>query len=133
MLIVAKVKPEICHKLSPEQEKLFGIEKLNIPKSTIPAVTHIDYSARIQTISRETNPLFYQLISKFYQKTNCPVVINTSFNVRGEPIVCSVQNSYCCFMRTEMDILVVENFVLFKENQPQFKNDENWQKIYELD
>ena len=133
MLMVASVLPKHCLPISEEQKNLFGIAKLNIVKSSIPAVTHIDYSARIQTVHQKTNPKFYALLQQFYQKTNCPVLINTSFNVRGEPIVCSPQDSYQCFMRTEMDVLAIENFVLLKENQPNFVDYENWQQSYTLD
>ncbi len=133
MLLVANVKDELTTKMTTEQENLFGIEKLNIPRSTIPAVTHVDYSARIQTISDETNPRFYDLIKKFEEKTDSAVVINTSFNVRGEPIVYTPEDSYKCFMRTEMDVLTIEDFVLYKEDQPDFSDKEDWQKVYELD
>ena len=133
MLMVAPIKASKRKQMTSEQEKLFGIEKLNIARSEIPAVTHVDYSARIQTVHQDTNLRFYNLIKKFEDKTGCPVVINTSFNVRGEPIVCSPQDSYKCFMRTEMDVLAIENFILLKEEQPSFSDKENWQKTYELD
>ncbi|MFZ9470659.1 MAG: carbamoyltransferase C-terminal domain-containing protein, partial [Rickettsiales bacterium] len=133
MLMVADVKKSRQKPMTKEQEKLFGIEKLNIPRSEIPAVTHVDYSARIQTVSEKTNPKFYLLLKKFEEKTGCPVLINTSFNVRGEPIVCSAQDSYKCFMRTEMDVLAIENFILLKEEQPKFDDKENWQQTFELD
>ena len=133
MLMVADVKKSRQKPMTKEQEKLFGIEKLNIPRSEIPAVTHVDYSARIQTVSEKTNPKFHLLLKKFEEKTGCPVLINTSFNVRGEPIVCSAQDSYKCFMRTEMDVLAIENFILLKEEQPKFDDKENWQQTFELD
>ena len=133
MLLVAPVKENRRIKLNEEQEKLFWIEKLNIARSEIPAITHIDYSARVQTVHKETNPRYYNLIKEFESITWCPVVVNTSFNVRWEPIVCSPQDSYKCFMRTEMDILVIEDFILRKENQPQFNDKENWQEKFELD
>jgi carbamoyltransferase len=133
MLLVAPVKKEIAKPMSKDEESLFGIEKLNISRSTIPAVTHVDYSARIQTVHEKTNPRFYKLIKKFDEKTECAVLINTSFNVRGEPIVCSPQDSYKCFMRTEMDVLTIENFILYKEDQPKFSDQQDWQKTYELD
>ena len=133
MLMVAPVKEARRKQMTNEQEKLFGIEKLNIARSEIPAVTHVDYSARIQTIHQDTNPRFYNLVKEFEKKTGCPVIINTSFNVRGEPIVCSPQDSYKCFMRTEMDVLAIENFILLKEEQPDFSDKEDWQKVYELD
>ncbi|MEB3263004.1 MAG: carbamoyltransferase [Synechococcus sp.] len=133
MLIVAAVRDELRQPMTPEQENLFGVEKLNIPRSTIPAVTHVDYSARIQTVSEETNPRYYNLIKAFHRRTGCPLVVNTSFNVRGEPIVCTPQDAYRCFMRTEMDILVLENQILLKESQPQQEVDESWMQEFALD
>lgn len=117
MLIVSSVKEEKQIPMTQEQKKLFGIEKLNILRSKIPAITHIDYSARLQTVHRELNPKYHALISKFEEKTGCPVIVNTSFNVRGEPIVCTPEDSYKCFMKTQIDILVIENFVLYKNEQ----------------
>ena len=117
MLLVADIKKEKQIKMSDKDKSLFGIEKLNIKRSTIPAITHIDYSARIQTVHEETNPKYYQLIKEFKKITNCPVLVNTSFNVRGEPIVCSVEDAFNCFMGTNLDILVIEDFILFKEDQ----------------
>ena len=116
-----------------EEEKLFGIEKLNVPKSDIPAVTHVDYSARVQTIEKDVHPQFRQLVESFKEKTGYGVVVNTSFNVRGEPIVSTPEDAYLCFMRTEMDALVLENCVLYKEQQPELKNDTNWRDQFELD
>jgi carbamoyltransferase len=133
MLLVAPVKKEKQIPMTPEQEALFGIEKLNIPRSEIPAVTHVDYSARIQTVHKETNPRYHKLISKFEEKTGCATIVNTSFNVRGEPIVCTPEDSYRCFMRTEMDMLVIDNFVLYKEEQPNFEDKGDWQEEFELD
>ncbi len=133
MLLVAPVKEERCIPVSEESEKLFGIERLNQPRSDIPAVTHVDYSARVQTVEREVNPKYYGLIKKFKDLTGCSVLINTSFNVRGEPIVCTPKDAYLCFMRTNIDVLVLENFVLRKEKQPELKNDSDWQKEFELD
>lgn len=133
MLMVANVKQDKRLSLNKEQEKLFGIEKLNIPKSSIPAVTHVDYSARIQTVHPETNPRFYQLLDNFESQTNCPILINTSFNVRGEPIVCTPEDAYRCFMRTEMDYLVLENILLSKSDQPKWQKDESWKNEFELD
>lgn len=133
MLMVSPVKKELCTEMTEEQNKLFGIEKLNIPRSTIPAVTHVDYSARIQTVHAETNPKFHALLKKFKSKTGCSVLVNTSFNVRGEPIVCSPEDSYRCFMRTEMDYLVIENYLLSKKEQPVLQKDESWKKEFELD
>ncbi len=133
MLIVAPVKKELRKEISPGEEKLFGIEKLKVTRSTFPAITHVDYSARIQTVSERVNPRFYNLIASFKRKTGCPMVVNTSFNVRGEPIVCTPQDAYRCFMRTEMDILVLENQVLFKGNQTKIEKDETWKQTFELD
>lgn len=133
MLIVAGVQDKHRIPMTDEQEKLFGIEKLNIPRSTIPAVTHIDYSARVQTVQPETNHRFYFLLDEFEKITNCPVLINTSFNVRGEPIVGSPEDAYRCFMRTEMDYLVIENVLLKKSDQPQWVKDDAWQQEFELD
>lgn len=133
MLIVAPVRPELRRPLSPEQERLFGIERLNLPRSTIPAVTHVDYSTRVQTIHRETNPRFHRLLENFAALTGCPVLVNTSFNVRGEPIVCTPADAYRCFMRTEMDYLVIEDFLLAKSAQPKIERDDAWQKEFELD
>jgi len=133
MLLVAPVKEDKRKLMTEEQEKLFGIEKLNIPRSELPAVTHVDYSARIQTIHQETNPRFHDLISQFESRTGCPVLINTSFNVRGEPIVASPEDAYRCFMRTEMDYLVMENILLSKEGQPEQMKDDSWKDEFVLD
>ena len=133
MLLVAPVKNELCKKMTKEQKKLFGIKKLNISKSSLPAITHVDYSARVQTVSMENNPRYYKLINAFKQRTGCPTIINTSFNVRGEPIVCTPQDAYRCFMRTEMDILVLQNQILFKTEQPKIEKDEKWKQEFELD
>ena len=133
MLFVSKVKKEICYQMNDQQEKLFGIDKINIPRSIIPAITHVDYSARIQTVNKKTNERFFNLIKTFKSKTGCPSVINTSFNVRGEPIVCTPQDAYRCFMRTEMDILVLENHILYKKDQPKLDINENWMQEFELD
>ncbi len=133
MLLVAPVKKELCTDMTTEQKKLFGIEKLNIPRSILPAITHVDYSARVQTVSKETNPRYYNLINAFKKITNCPLVVNTSFNVRGEPIVCTPQDAYRCFMRTEMDILVLQNQVLYKYAQSKTEKNETWKQEFELD
>ncbi len=133
MLLVAPVKKELCKEMTEKQRNLFGIEKLNIPKSSLPAITHVDYSARVQTVSNKTNPRYYQLISAFKEKTGCPTIINTSFNVRGEPIVCTPQDAYRCFMRTEMDVLVLQNQILFKNKQKIIDKDETWKQEFELD
>jgi carbamoyltransferase len=133
MLLVADVNKNIRIPMSTEQLQLFGIEKLNVPRSKIPAITHVDYSARIQTVHRDTNPRYYDLLTHFEARTGCPVLVNTSFNVRGEPIVCTPQDAYRCFMRTEMDYLVLENFLLAKPEQPQWEKDDSWKHEFELD
>ena len=133
MLLVAPIKKDLRKTMSKEQLNLFGIEKLNVPRSNLPAITHIDYSSRIQTVSLKTNPRFHELISTFKKRTGCSCVVNTSFNVRGEPIVCTPQDAYRCFMRTEMDILVMQNVVLFKADQPSFEKDEKWKQEFDLD
>ena len=119
MLLVSEVKKEKQVKMSVNDENLFGIEKLNVKRSSIPAITHVDYSARIQTVHKETNPKYYDLLKEFKKITNCPVLVNTSFNVRGEPIVCSIEDAFNCFMGTNLDILVIEDFILFKNEQDQ--------------
>ncbi|MCB9030401.1 MAG: carbamoyltransferase [Deltaproteobacteria bacterium] len=133
MLLVAPVKEELRNEMTDEEQQKFGIEKLNVKRSVIPAITHVDYSARVQTVDGESNPEYFDLISAVKDKTNYGVIINTSFNVRGEPIVCTPQDAYRCFMRTEMDVLVLEDLILFKEEQPKFNDDTNWQAEYELD
>ena len=133
MLLVAPVVDDRRIPMTGDQEQLFGIDKLNVPRSDIPAVTHIDYSARIQTVSRRTNPLYYDLIDAFYRKTGYPVIINTSFNVRGEPIVCRPEEAYKCLMRTEMDYLVMGNFIIAKQDQTRLTNDVDWRKEFQLD
>ena len=133
MLMVAPLRKELCYEMSKEQQKLFGIEKLNIKRSSLPAITHVDYSARIQTVNKKTNPRYYKLIDAFKERTGCPTIINTSFNVRGEPIVCTPQDAYRCFMRTEMDVLVLENQLLIKKDQPKIEGDESWMQEFELD
>ena len=133
MLLVAPVKKEKCRIMTEEQQHLFGIEKLNIPRSEIPSITHVDYSARIQTVHKETNPRFHRLLDAFEDATDCPVLVNTSFNVRGEPIVCTSEDAYRCFMRTEMDYLVLENFLLCKNRQPPWQETTDWRGEYALD
>ena len=132
MLHVAPVLEKRRIPMTEDQKKLFGIDKLKIPRSEIPAVTHVDYSARVQTVGPE-NGLYYEVIKAFDEKTGCPVIVNTSFNVRGEPIVCTPEDAYRCFMRTEMDALVLENFVLHKEGQPEFNEVGDWRDEFELD
>jgi len=132
MLMVAEIKEEKKIEMSNEQKKLFGIDKLNIKRSDIPAVTHIDYSARVQTVTKDTNKYYYDLIQKFKEKTGCPVVVNTSFNVRGEPIVNTPIDAFNCFMGTELDFLIIGNCVLDKSKQdPNLKKD--YTKEFELD
>jgi carbamoyltransferase len=132
MLLVAGVSPERRIEETPEQRALFGLDRLNLPRSDIPAVTHVDYSARVQTVHEETNPRFHGLLRRFKQETGCPVLVNTSFNVRGEPIVCTPLDAFRCFMGTEIDVLVVENCILEKERQdPALRLD--YKNAFELD
>jgi carbamoyltransferase len=133
MLMVAPVKEERRIHMTAEQRNLFGIDKLNVPRSDLPAITHVDYSARIQTVDGKHNKRYYELLKKFYEKTGCPVIVNTSFNVRGEPIVCTPEDAYRCFMRTEMDTLVLGEFIIFKKEQPEWKEKKDWRKEFELD
>ena len=133
MLQVAQVNADEQREMSDAENALFGIDKLNVPRSTIPAVTHVDYSARIQTVSRQDNPMYYDLILAFNSLTGCPLVVNTSFNVRGEPIVNTPEDAYRCFMRTEMDCLVLGNYLLSKQDQPSWEEDGKWQEEFELD
>ncbi len=131
MTLVANVRDDKKVKTN-ETKNLFGISKLNLKRSVIPAVTHVDYSARIQTVHKETNPRYHHLITEFFKITNCPILVNTSFNVRGEPIVCSIDDAYKCFMGTNLDILVCENFILYKEKQIN-KNDKNYKDKFKQD
>lgn len=132
MLLVADVQESKRRKMTAEEDALFGIEKLNVPRSSVPAITHVDYSARIQTVHEDTNPRYHAVISKFYDKTGCPLVVNTSFNVRGEPIICTPTDAFKCFMGTELDVLAVGNYFLVKDEQdPALK--ENYEERYELD
>jgi carbamoyltransferase len=133
MLLVAPVQERRRLARTAAQDKLWGIDQLNVPRSDIPAVTHLDYSARVQTVHRETNPRYYALLKAFEEKTGCPVLVNTSFNVRGEPIVCTPEDAYRCFMRTEMDVLVLENCILQKTEQRPLEGDTDWKKEFELD
>jgi len=132
MTFVAPVLRSRRVSLQEKEKGRFGIDLLSVPRSDIPAVTHVDYSSRVQTVHRETNPLFHELLSEFQRQTGCGVLVNTSFNVRGEPIVCTPQDAYRCFMRTEMDILAIENMLLFKEKQPPLKDTQAWTKGLEL-
>ena len=132
MLLVADVVEGRRKPMTEAQQRLFGIEKLNVPRSDIPAVTHVDYSARIQTVHAQTNPRYHRLISLFQELTGCPVVVNTSFNVRGEPIVCTPEDAFRCFMGTEIELLAVGNCLLRKEDQnPALKL--NYESAFELD
>jgi len=133
MLLVADVQPSKRLPVPPEANTLWGIEKLNVPRSSVPAITHVDYSARVQTVRRDTNPLYYDIIEAFYRRTGCPVIVNTSFNVRGEPIVCTPEDAFRCFMRTNMDVLVLENYVLVKSEQTPTAEDESWKTEFVLD
>jgi carbamoyltransferase len=133
MLLVASVREGLRREMTAEEKRLEGIDLLNVKRSEIPAVTHVDYSARVQTITPEQNPRFYQLIRKFGEKHGCPVVINTSFNVRGEPIVCTPEDAFRCFMRTHMDYLVLGNFLIDKTVQKPLAKDSDWMKEFELD
>ncbi|MGH7590017.1 MAG: carbamoyltransferase family protein [Gemmatimonadales bacterium] len=133
MLLVAPVRQKRQIPMTPQQRRLWGIERLNVPRSDIPAVTHVDYSARIQTVSREANPNFYDLIEAFDRLTGCPLLVNTSFNVRGEPIVCTPADAYRCFMRTDIDHLVLGSFLVDKHAQPAWEESEEWQHEFQLD
>ena len=133
MLLVAPVKKERQVPMTADQRKLWGLELLNVPKSDIPAVTHIDYSARVQTVDRTVNPAFHALLAEFDRITGCAVLVNTSFNVRGEPIVCSPLDAYRCFMRTHIDSLVLGPYLLAKESQPEWKESSDWQQEFQLD
>ena len=132
MLLVDDVKKDKRIEMTQKEESLFGIDKLNIKRSSIPAITHVDYSARIQTVHKRTNPKYHALITKFKEKTGCAVVVNTSFNVRGEPIVCTPEDAFRCFMGTELDLLVVGNCVLIKKQQD-VSLVENYIDKYKLD
>ena len=133
MLIVAPVQKNLRVEMSDQQKELFGIEKLNVKRSELPAITHVDYSARVQTVHHDTNPRYYDLLKAFDARTDCAVLVNTSFNVRGEPIVCTPDDAYRCFMRTEMDYLVVNDFLLNKKDQPHWEQDDSWKDEFELD
>jgi len=133
MLIVAPVKEKIRRAMTSQEQEYFGLDKLHVIRSSIPAVTHVDYSARVQTVTSEDNPIYHKMIAQFAEKYECPVIINTSFNVRGEPIVCTPEDAYMCFMRTNMDYLIMGNYLLNKENQKPLSKDINWMKKYEND
>jgi carbamoyltransferase len=133
MLLVYDIREKYRHQLSDEEKKRSGLNKLSLIRSIVPAITHVDYSARLHTVSRDTNPYYYDVIDHFYRLTGCPIIINTSFNVRGEPIVESPQDAYRCFMRTNMDYLVLENFLIEKREQDFIAEDESWMKEFPLD
>ncbi|HEY7750822.1 MAG TPA: carbamoyltransferase [Ignavibacteriaceae bacterium] len=133
MLQVADVRKERRIKMTEQEESLWGIDKLNVVRSDIPAITHVDYSARLQTVHKETNPRYYKLIEQFESDTGCAVIINTSFNVRGEPIVCTPEDAYKCFMRTNIDYLVLGNYLFAKQNQKELEKDVDWKKEFVLD
>ncbi len=133
MLIVAPVRKNLRVEMTEQQNELFGIEKLNVKRSELPAITHVDYSARVQTVHRDTHPRYYDLLKAFDSRTGCGVLVNTSFNVRGEPIVCTPDDAYRCFMRTEMDYLVVNNFLFRKKDQPHWERDDSWKEEFDLD
>lgn len=133
MLLVAPVKEEIRNPLTEDEQQLFGIDRLNIPRSELPAITHVDYSARIQSVDPDQSPRYYKIIKAFEDLTGCGVVVNTSFNIRGEPIVCRPEEAYRCFMFTDMDALVLENFICLKEDQPEMPGSEEYKKEFKLD
>ena len=132
MLLVAAIKKDQRRSMTEKEMSLFGIEKLNVPRSTVPAITHVDYSARIQTVHKDTNPMYHNLISKFKELTGYPILVNTSFNVRGEPIVNSPEDAYRCFMGTQIDILVIGNYVFEKDSQKKPTNTD-YKNDYKLD
>ena len=132
MLFVANIKKDKLLEIKNDENKLFGFDKLNVIRSKIPAVTHVDNSARVQTVDRLTNPKYYKLICKFKELTGCPILINTSFNIRGEPIVCTPGDAFRCFMGTELDVLIIENYIMFKNNQD-LNLKEKYQNKYDLD
>jgi carbamoyltransferase len=133
MLLVAPVKEERRIAMSAAEQEVWGIEQLNVPRSDVPAITHVDYSARVQTVSHETNPDYHDLIRAFEEATGYGIIVNTSFNVRGEPIVCTPRDAYTCFMRTEMDYLVLGSYLLSKDDQPEWKEDVDWRNEFQLD
>ena len=133
MLLVAPVREDIRKEMTEEESGWFGLKKLNVVRSSIPAVTHVDYSARLQTVAREDNQRYYDVIDAFREKSGCSVIINTSFNVRGEPIVCSPHDAYMCFMRTEMDYLMLGNYLVDKTEQKPLSDDTDWRDEFELD
>lgn len=133
MLMVADVKKDRLRELNEQERAAKGLDKLKVIRSEIPAITHVNNSARLQTVSREDNPLYYDMIQAFGKKTGCPVIINTSFNVRGEPIVCSPNDAFVCFMRTDMDYLMVGPYLLNKKDQKPWQEKKDWRETFELD
>lgn len=133
MLLVAPVKKNRCIEMPDNHKTLPLKDRVNIPRSDVPAITHLDYSARVQTVNKEQNSIYYRLLKKFEEKSGSGVIVNTSFNVRGEPIVCTPEDAFRCFMRTQMDYLVMGNFLLDKKKQKPMKHDVDWQKEFELD
>ena len=133
MLLVANIQKDKQVKMSDEQKSYFGLEKLNVVRSEVPAITHVDYSARIHSVNEKTNPRYHAMLTKFNDKYGCPVIVNTSFNVRGEPIVCTPKDAYLCFMRTEMDYLIMGNYLLDKREQQPLVGDSDWRSEFELD
>jgi len=136
MLLVSPIKKSLRINMTKDQQNLFGIARLNVPRSSLPAITHVDYSARVQTVHKKTNPRFHSLLKEFKKQTGCSVLVNTSFNVRGEPIVCTAEDAFRCFMRTEMDYLVLEDMLLSKKSQPDSlfqKQDTAWKTEFALD
>ena len=133
MLLVAPVRENRRLPPTEDQQQLFGIDKLNVPRSDLPAITHVDYSARIQTVDPSRNPRYYKILKAFEKLTGCGVVVNTSFNIRGEPIVCRPEEAYRCFMFTDMDALVMESFICMKEDQPPMKGSEEYKRQFKLD
>ena len=132
MLLVANVRKDKCYEMTAKEESFFGIDKLNVPRSSVPAIIHVDYSVRIQTVHADTNPRYHAVISRFKEKTGYPLVLNTSFNVCGEPIVCTPTDALKCFMGTELDVLALGNYLCFKEEQDDSLK-KNYQNIYDLD
>jgi carbamoyltransferase len=133
MLLVASIQKDKQIEISDEKKTFFGLEKLNLVRSEIPAITHVDYSARIQSVTEKTNSRYHGMLTRFNDKYGCPVIVNTSFNVRGEPIVCNPKDAYLCFMRTEMDYLIMGNYLLSKKDQQPLEKDSDWHKEFELD
>ena len=131
--LVADVHPDKRRSLKEEERNLSGLKKLNVIRSEVPAITHVDFSARVQTAHRDTNPLYHRMIERFAEKTGCPVIINTSFNVRGEPIVCTPEDAYRCFMRTHMDYLIMGNHLVEKTDQQPLEEEGDWQQEFALD